>query len=228
MVLTVTDQNGITASASCPVQVIEGNLPPAANPGGPYNFCVAKPMVLDASGSTDPEGGALSYAWDLGLPLNFSPVDSTAVTFDAASAFATAVPGTYQIALRVTDDHGHATSVFPNITIHAASDPAFCNAPPELFVPANLTTHGDQRGGRGGDVHGDRQRFQRWSADAVMHAGVRLDVRDRHDDGVVHGDGLGQPDDVEVVHGDGGQQSAGVRASCGHHDAGDVGASVRP
>jgi PKD repeat protein len=140
VVLTVTDQNGITASASCPVQVIDGNLPPSANAGGPYNFCAGAPMILDASQSVDPEGSALSYAWDLSLPLNFTPIDSNLASFDASSAFAGAAPGTYQIALRVTDAEGHSTAVFPNITIHAASDPAFCNTPPELTVPADITT----------------------------------------------------------------------------------------
>ena len=106
VVLTVSDQNGLTATASCPVQVIDGNLPPTVSAGGPYNFCQASPMVLDASGSTDPEGGALTYAWELALPLNFTPVDSTAATFDAAAAFASAAPGTYQVGLRVTDSQG--------------------------------------------------------------------------------------------------------------------------
>ncbi|HEX6165048.1 MAG TPA: PKD domain-containing protein, partial [Vicinamibacterales bacterium] len=140
VLLTVADQNGITASATCPVSVIDGNLPPSVDAGGPYNFCAGAPMILDASGSADPEGGALSFAWDLGGPLNFSPVDSTAASFNAASAFASFAPGTYQIGLRVTDDSGHSTTVFPNVTIHAADNAAFCNTPPDLTVPDNITT----------------------------------------------------------------------------------------
>ena len=60
VVLTVTDQNGLTASSSCPVTVIDGNRPPIANAGGPYNFCAGSPMVLNASGSIDPDGDPLT------------------------------------------------------------------------------------------------------------------------------------------------------------------------
>src|SRR5207302_10674124 len=103
--LTVADQNGITASTSCPVNVIQGNLPPTAKAGGPYNFCVGSPMILDGTQSVDPEGAALAYAWDLSSPLNFSNPESTSGVFDATAALASRAPGTYAIGLRVTDDH---------------------------------------------------------------------------------------------------------------------------
>jgi VCBS repeat-containing protein len=140
VLLTVTDQNGLTASTSCPVQVIAGNLPPTANAGGPYNFCAGSPMILDASLSTDPEGGPLSFQWDLTNPLNFTGAEGTTALFDATSRLSLLPPGTYQIGLKVTDDHTLSTAVFPNITIHAADNPQFCNTPPELTVPADIVT----------------------------------------------------------------------------------------
>ena len=140
VVLTVTDQNGLTASSSCPVTVIDGNRPPIANAGGPYNFCAGSPMVLDASGSIDPDGDPLSFLWDLTNPLNFTNPEGTTALFNATSKLSTLAPGTYQIGLRVSDNHAHSTSVFPNITIHPADNPQFCNTPPVLAMPANITT----------------------------------------------------------------------------------------
>ncbi|MFA5910531.1 MAG: HYR domain-containing protein [Vicinamibacterales bacterium] len=145
--LTVTDGNGLTATTSCPVNVIAGNLPPVAEPGGPYDFCVGSPMVLDATASSDPEGGALTFAWDLSSPLNFTGAEGTTAVFDATAAFSSRAPGTYQIGLRVTDDNAYATPVFPTITIHAATDPVFCNTAPTLTVPPNLTAPATGPGG---------------------------------------------------------------------------------
>ncbi|MBZ5560323.1 MAG: thrombospondin type 3 repeat-containing protein [Acidobacteriia bacterium] len=145
--LTVADQNGLTASTSCPVNVIEGNLPPQANAGGPYNFCVGSPMILDATHSSDPEGGALTYAWDLSSPLNFSGAEGTTGVFDATSFLASLTPGPYQIGLQVTDDHAQTNAVFPIITIHPASDPTFCNTAPTLTVSPNLTAMATGAGG---------------------------------------------------------------------------------
>ena len=41
------------------------NLPPEAEAGGPYTIEEGAPLVLDGSGSSDPNGNALSFAWDL-------------------------------------------------------------------------------------------------------------------------------------------------------------------
>ena len=60
--------------------------------------------------------------------------------FNATTQLSTLSPGTYQIGLRVSDNHAHSTSIFPNINIHAADNPQFCNTPPVLMLPANITT----------------------------------------------------------------------------------------
>ena len=58
------------------VTVVE-NLAPVADAGGPYTVPEGTPLSLDGSGSSDPNGDALTYAWDL---------DADGVTDDSTDA----------------------------------------------------------------------------------------------------------------------------------------------
>jgi PKD repeat protein len=140
--LTVADEDGVTDSTTCPVNVIEGNLPPTAKAGGPYDFCVGSAMVLDATQSTDPDSDPMTFAWDLSNPLNFTNAEGTSAVFNATSVLGSLAPGTYQIGLRVSDNHAHSNAIFPTIKIHAATESPFChvNTPPTFTPPANVTT----------------------------------------------------------------------------------------
>jgi len=133
--VTVTDSNGIADTATCPVMQIDTDLPPIANIGGnigpgQYKFCVATPMVLDGSLSSDPEDGAVSsFAWDVSAPITFSPIDAATPTFDISGIPTFQTPGTYSIGLSVTDSNNKANSQFGSVTIVPATD-SFCNQPP--------------------------------------------------------------------------------------------------
>ena len=61
--LIVTDTGGLTDTATAEVTV--SNLAPSADAGGPYTGDEGSVINFDASGSSDPGGGALTYAWDL-------------------------------------------------------------------------------------------------------------------------------------------------------------------
>ena len=88
------------------------NLPPVADAGGPYMIDEGSPLVLNASGSTDPNGNEtiVSFAWDLDNDGQFD--DATGVNPTITSAQLTALglprngPSSFPIALRVTDDGG--------------------------------------------------------------------------------------------------------------------------
>jgi uncharacterized protein len=77
------------------------NAAPTISAGGPYTVFAGYTVDVHATG-TDPEGGALSYAWDLDGNGSFETPGQSA-TFSAASADA---PGPRTIRVRVTDPGG--------------------------------------------------------------------------------------------------------------------------
>jgi PKD repeat protein len=106
------------------IQYLGGNNPPnavaTANPtSGPAPLTVQ----FTGSGSSDPDGDALSYAWDL---------DGDGAYDDATAAnprFTYATAGTYTVRLRVTDARG-ASSVSAPITITVGAG----NTPPTPVI----------------------------------------------------------------------------------------------
>ena len=74
-----------------------GNLAPVADANGPYTVDEGSPVILDGSGSSDPNGDPLSYDWDLdddGVYDNASGVNPSFTWMDN---------GTYPISLQVSD-----------------------------------------------------------------------------------------------------------------------------
>ncbi|MGD8394599.1 MAG: PKD domain-containing protein, partial [Candidatus Eiseniibacteriota bacterium] len=86
--------------------------PPEAAAGGPYAATVGETIILDGTASSDPEGGALTYLWELG--------DGTTADGPTPTHAYTA-HGTYTVTLTVTDEE--------NLT-DSASTMAFVNAAP--------------------------------------------------------------------------------------------------
>jgi PKD repeat protein len=60
------DGNGGTGSASTAIEVGNVNRAPTADAGGPYTGIVNVAVSFDGSGSSDPDGDALTYLWDFG------------------------------------------------------------------------------------------------------------------------------------------------------------------
>jgi PKD repeat protein len=114
------------------IQWLGGNNPPvavaSANPtSGPAPLAVQ----FTGSGSSDPDGDALSYAWD--LDGDGAHDDSTA----ANPSFTYATAGTYQVTLRVTDARGASSTSAP-VTITVGQG----NTAPTPVIdtpPASLT-----------------------------------------------------------------------------------------
>jgi PKD repeat protein len=88
------------------------NQPPIANAGGPYAVDEGSSVTLDASASSDPEGSALQYRWDLyndgtwDIDWSSSPTNTYSMGF----------PQTYTVALQVKDALGLITTTTTQVT----------------------------------------------------------------------------------------------------------------
>ena len=107
----MTDNGGLTDTITHDVTVaVPNRAPTAAFTSGVTDLSVA----VDAGTSSDPEAGALTYAWDFG-----DGATGTGVT--ASHTYASA--GTYTVALTVTDNGGLTDTVTHDVTGHRAREP---------------------------------------------------------------------------------------------------------
>ena len=91
---TVRASNGpLFDEKSFAITVTNECLTPVADAGGPYVGAVNIPLLFDGTGSSDPDGGALTYAWDFGDGVSGTGATPNH-TYQAA--------GTYTVTLRVT------------------------------------------------------------------------------------------------------------------------------
>ncbi|MGD8977197.1 MAG: PKD domain-containing protein [Gammaproteobacteria bacterium] len=118
--LVVTDNQGDSSPASTAAVTIDDpvvNLPPVADPGGPYTGETGVAVQFDGSGSSDPNNDAISYAWDFG-DGGTSDLESPSHTYAAAGAYT----------VRLTVNDGLLDSP-PATTTASIADPAV-NSPP--------------------------------------------------------------------------------------------------
>jgi PKD repeat protein len=90
--LTDTESFVITVSPAA------GNQAPVADAGGPYSGTVGVAVTFSGAGSTDPDGDALTYAWDFDA-TNGIQVEATGVSPQHTYG----APGTYTVTLTVSD-----------------------------------------------------------------------------------------------------------------------------
>ncbi len=115
--------------------------PPNAVPGGPYEADEGQSIVLDGSGSDDPDGEIVSWAWttpDAGVTLgDVDPVAPAKTTFVAED------DGEYTVSLEVCDDDGQCDSesvLIPVANVAPTVDPiADLTALPDVEVNASVS-----------------------------------------------------------------------------------------
>jgi PKD repeat protein len=93
--------NALVGSKSVSIVISNQNRAPIADPDGPYSGVVGVAISFDGSGSSDPDGNALTYAWDFG--------DGMSAT-GASPSHAYATGGTFTVSLTVTDNGTPALS----------------------------------------------------------------------------------------------------------------------
>jgi hypothetical protein len=154
--LTVSD--GVTTTTS-PVQTIAfkaENLPPVANAGAAQTGrLVGQTVTLDGTGSTDPNGDALTYQWvqvdAVGNPVLDGPTKVTILNPTSATASfvapSLASNTTLRFRLTVTDvPLGLTNSATTTVGVLLNQPPVADAGPNQLAVPAGATVNLDGTG----------------------------------------------------------------------------------
>lgn len=131
--LRVTDNGNPAATADYVFNVTlnagNGDFPPVANAGGPYNFCPnLTPWKLDGSLTTQqPNNTISSYGWDFsdncvnGVNYGDSSQVQPRVDTGAPNMFGFA-PGSYCVKLRVVNNQNESSVASSTVNIYTSSD----------------------------------------------------------------------------------------------------------
>ncbi len=133
---------GMLVLAGCPSPTGGGdaeNGDPVANAGGDTVVVVGQPAQLDGTGSSDPDGDDLTYAWSF-VSVPDGALENDASIEDATSATTQFTPNTigqYELNLEVTDAGGRSSS--DTVTIEVVADEGMPATPSGPF-PADDAT----------------------------------------------------------------------------------------
>ncbi len=124
--ITVNDQT----LAYSVVPNSSGNVPPTAvvSPAGTISVNVGESLVLDGSGSSDPDGSIAQYSWSTGAT-------SQSINVDTSTA------GSFAFQLTVTDNEGATGSDSVNVSVsEVASDNWYFRGTPNNWAATAMTT----------------------------------------------------------------------------------------
>ena len=150
--LTVTDSGGLSASDTVAVTVRAVNASPIANAGNDRSVGDGDSVALDGSGSSDPEGGALAFAWTQtgGSPrVTLSGARTATPTFTTPKLTANA---DLTFTLTVTDPGGLSASDTVVVTVRADNDAPSASAGANQVVTDGVSVTLD--GGGSSDPEG--------------------------------------------------------------------------
>jgi hypothetical protein len=116
--LTVTNLGGLTSDDSMDIVYYDDNIFPVADAGADQTVLQGTTVVLNGTGSTDPDGGISAFKWEQtdGPPVNLLNAN-TAMPYFKAPAGNTA-PETLTFGLEVTDNGGLQSSDEVSITVN--------------------------------------------------------------------------------------------------------------
>jgi Big-like domain-containing protein len=134
----VTDAGGNaldgTVTWSFTTVAAAANLPPTVQANGPYTVAEGGSVSLGATGA-DPEGGALTYAWDLDNNGTYETSGST-VTFSAAALDGAS---SRTVGVQVTDSGGATATDTATVDVTNVAPTATFTAPATAFAGLPFT-----------------------------------------------------------------------------------------
>jgi len=122
--LTVTDNTQTACNRHTDQMTVIINTPPQADAGDDITTCNTT-VTFNGSRSSDPDGGALTYAWDFGDGTSGNGVRPT-------HTYAT--PGTYTVQLTVTDEMGTECSTDTDDITVFINQPPVASAGPDQSI----------------------------------------------------------------------------------------------
>jgi PKD repeat protein len=131
LVVNDTLLDSAIATTTAEIVIPPANREPTANAGGPYSGDTGATITFDGSASSDPDGDALSYAWDFGDGMTGTGVAPTH-SYTAA--------GNYTVSLVVNDGEFDSAPATSSAEI---SDPADKGDREALYDASCLSCHGD-------------------------------------------------------------------------------------
>jgi hypothetical protein len=126
---------GTSYGADVTFRTLSANHAPVAGAGGPYTIGEGNPLALDASGSTDADGDALTYRWDLDGDGQYDDATGARPSLSAAQAATFGMgdgPATHAVAVQASDPSGARSTASADVTV--------TNRPPAL-TPSGVPAH---------------------------------------------------------------------------------------
>ncbi len=121
---TILNLAAVSSAASDPVfgndsdsedtTVLPPNLPPVADANGPYQVDEGGTVSLDASGSSDPDGDPITFAWDLDGDGDFDDAVGATPVFSAVGLDG---PSTVTVSVLATDPDGASDTASTTVDI---------------------------------------------------------------------------------------------------------------
>ena len=131
-------------------RIVIGNDPPVADANGPYTTDEGTNVTLDGSGSSDPEGDALTFEWDLDDDTIFGETGAAAAAGNETGAAPTFTAvgddGVFPVCLRVTDPFGASDINCTTVTVNNVDPTADIDLSGSILingVPTFLAHAGD-------------------------------------------------------------------------------------
>ncbi|MGH8609355.1 MAG: DUF4082 domain-containing protein, partial [Gammaproteobacteria bacterium] len=157
--------------------VERGNHPPLADAGSDTNATTGLPVTLNGSGSSDPDGDALTFLWRfLSVPPPSTVTDASLANGNtAAPRFTPDVDGPYELALEASDGARSDVDTVIVAAARAANVPPNANAGPDASAVAGQLVNLDGRGSTDPD-NGPAPPGFRWSFAALPPGSLLSDI----------------------------------------------------